>query len=290
VTTLGPNTTSGTYEFQVLDLLHDPNFNRWTQAQIDGYINEARRQLVMDTGCLRTLQASYLTAGIEQYTFGQVTGAVITAAGSNYSGPSVSFSGGGGTGVAATLSQSGGAVNTITFTNYGSGYTSVPSYNLTDSGAGAGATLAIGILSVNTYDILGINLIWGTERYSLLWRPFREFSAWYRPFTAPAYQRQPVAWAVYGDNQIFIGPTPDQSYAVEFDSVILPTPFATGDVSTIDAIPTLNQDPIKFYAAYLAKNNAQSYGEAGGFLEQYQRRLREVVSVYTGRLPDVYQS
>jgi hypothetical protein len=50
----------------------------------------------------------------------------------------------------------------------------------------------------------------------------------------------------------------------------------------------MSQDPIKFYAAYLAKNNAQNYGEAQQFLEQYQRRVREVTSVYTGRLPDVY--
>ena len=77
MTTLGPSTTPGTYEFQVLDLLHDPNANRWSLPQVDGYINEARRQLVMDTGCLRSLQQSYLTQGTEQYTFGQVTGGVV---------------------------------------------------------------------------------------------------------------------------------------------------------------------------------------------------------------------
>jgi hypothetical protein len=252
VTTLGPSTTPGTYEFQVLDLLHDPNNNRWSLPQIDGYINEARRQLVMDTGCLRTLQQSYVTQGQEQYVFGQVTGGVVLAGGSGYAGPSVSFSGGGGSSVAATLSQSGGAVNTISFTNFGSGYSSVPS---------------------NTVQ----------------WYPFRVFSAWYRPYTAATYQRQPVAWAVYGDNSIFLGPTPDQSYAIEFDTIVLPTPIASGDTTTVDPIPPMVQDPIKFYAAYLAKNNAQSYGEAENFLGQYRRRLTEVTSVYTGRIPDVYQ-
>ena len=107
--------------------------------------------------------------------------------------------------------------------------------------------------------------------------------------SAASYQRQPVSWAVYGDNAIFIGPTPDQTYAIEVDSVVLPTPFAVGDTTTIDNIPPMCQDPIKFYAAYLAKSNAQSYGEAEKKLEEYQRRVREVVSVYTGRLPDVYQ-
>jgi hypothetical protein len=289
VTTLGPSTTPGTYEFQVLDQLHDPNANKWSLSQIDGYINEARRQLVNDTGCLRILQPSYLTAGIEQYTFGQVTGGVVLNGGTNYSGPSVAFSGGGGTGVAATLGQSGGAVNTISFTNFGSGYTSVPSNIVSDTGAGAGAVLAFGILSFLTYDVISINAFQGTERYQLRWYPFRVFSAYMRPYNSASYQRQPVAWTTYGDNSIFIGPTPDQNYAVEFDTVVLPTPFAIGDTTTQDAIPAYLQDAVKFYAAYIAKNNLQSFGEAQGFLNQYHRRLGELTSIYTGRVPDVYQ-
>ena len=236
MTTLGPSTTPGTYEFQVLDLLHDPNANRWSLPQVDGYINEARRQLVMDTGCLRSLQQSYLTQGTEQYTFGQVTGGVVVSGGTGYSGPSVAFSGGGGTGVAATLSQSGGAVNAIAF----SGYSSVPSNVVSDAGAGAGAQLAFGIINVYTYDVLGVHVYWGTQRYTLQWRPFSLFSATYRPYTAASFQRQPEAWAVYGNNTIFIGPTPDQSYAVEFDTIILPTPIATGDTTTIDPVLSLS--------------------------------------------------
>jgi hypothetical protein len=289
MTFLAPSTTPGTYEFQVYDLLHDPNGNRWTESQIDGYINEARKQLVMDTGCLRTLQTCYVTGGQEQVVFGQVAGGVILTPGSLYTSPTIAFSGGGGSGVAAALSQSAGAVNTITFSNFGSGYSSAPSALISDP-TGSGATAQVGVISVLTYDILSVNLIWGTERYTLQWYPWRQFSAWFRPYVSQSYQRQPVSWAVYGDNSVFFGPTPDQSYAVEVDSVILPTPYAIGDTTTIDAIPPMNQDPIKFYAAYLAKNNAQNYGEAGQFLEQYQRRVREVVSVYTGRLPDVYQS
>jgi hypothetical protein len=288
MTTLGPSTTPGTYEFQVLDLLHDPNANRWGIPQVDGYINEARRQLVRDTGCLRSLQSSYLTGGQEQYTFGQVTGGVVLTGGSGYTTPTVSFSGGGGTGVAATLAQSGGAVNTISFTSFGSGYSSVPSYLI--SGVGSGATLAFGILNVNTFDVLGVHIIWGTQRYSLQWKPFRVFSAYFRPYTAVSYQRQPVAWTTYGDTTIFLGPPPDQSYAVEFDTIILPTAFTSGDTTTVDPIPPLVQDPIKFYAAHLAKNNAQSFGEAEAFLAQYRRTLLEAISVYTGRVADVYQA
>jgi hypothetical protein len=81
---------------------------------------------------------------------------------------------------------------------------------------------------------------------------------------------------------------PDQTYAVEFDTIILPTPFPIGDTTTVDPIASKSQDPIKFYAAYLAKNNAQNYGEAAQFKAQYDTCMKDVVGVYTGRLPDPY--
>jgi hypothetical protein len=288
VTFLAPVSTPGTYEFQVADLLHDPTLNRWTEAQLDGYINEARRQLVMDTGCLRSLQASFLTPGVEQYQFGAVSGASILTGGANYSGPTVAFSGGGGSGAAALLTQSNGAVNTIVFTSFGSGYTSAPIATVSDTGAGTGAAIQAGIINVNTYDFIGVHVFWGTQRYSLDWFPFSLFSARRRPYTQASLQRQPDAWAVYGEQSIFIGTTPDQNYATEWDTVVLPTNYAVGDTTTADAIPLRNQDPIKFYAAHLAKFNAQNYGEAEQMKSKYRERLLEVCASYTRRIGSIY--
>ena len=281
-------TTLYQYEVQVADLLHDPSQRIWTNAQLDLYINEARRQVVMDTGCLRTLQTAYLTAGQEVYTFGQVTGAVISTPGSGYTNPSVAFTGGGGgSGVAASLVQSGGAVNAINFTNFGSGYTSAPNAVVSDTGPGVNATVTTGVINTNTYDVLGINVIWGSERYALLWQPFSAFSARLRVWLSSAYQQQPGMWAVYGNSQIYIGPPPDQSYGIEVDSVILPTALA--DYVTNDPIPAVMQDPIKFYAAHLAKLNQQAYGEAEMQLQSYQRRVRECSAAYTRRIPNPYE-
>lgn len=270
------------YEYQVADLLHDPTHARWSLTQLDAYINEARKQLVMDTGCLRSLQTSYVTQGVEQYTFGQVGGAAILAGGSGYVSPTVAFSGGGGTGVAAALTQSGGAVNTIVFSSYGSGYSSAPSAVVS---GGAGAQIQVGVINVNTFDILAVAVFWGNQRIQLDWRPFRTFSALFRPYVASAYQRLPACWAVYGDSTIFVGPTPDQTYQVELDTIILPNPYAVSDYTTVDPIPVMSQDPIKYYAASLAKRNAQSFGEAESFLNDYNRRLKEVTAAYTGRMP-----
>ncbi len=282
-------TTLNQYEVQVADVLHNPSNTIWTVAQLDSYINEARVQLVMDTGCLRSLQTAYLTAGQEAYTFGQVTGGVILTPGSGYTNPSVAFSGGGGgSGVAASLTQSGGAVNTLSFSSFGSGYSTAPTALVSDTGAGTNATVGVGVVNVNTYDILSISVFWGAERYALLWQPFSAFSAKLRLWMSSAYQQRPVMWAVYGHTQFYVGPPPDQSYAFELDTVILPT--ALTDYTTADPIPIVMQSPIKFYAAYLAKLNNQAFGEAESHLQTYRRRVQECESAYTRRIPNPYEA
>jgi hypothetical protein len=277
-------TLLSTYEFQVADLLHDPNHVQWSTFQLDNYINEARRQLVMDSGCLRSLQETFCTENLEQYTFGQVSGASIVAGGSGYTAPTVTFSGGGGSGVAATLGVANGSVTSITFTSYGSGYTSAPTAVIADS-TGTNASIKVGAINVYTYDVLNVNIIWGAYRYPLQWRSWSNFSAQMRGYTT--LQRQPVMWAVYGNASFFLGPLPDQTYPMELDTIILPTPLA--DYVTNDPIPAVMQDPVKFYAAYLAKFYDQSYGEAEVFREQYQRRMVECSAAYTRRVPDIYQ-
>jgi hypothetical protein len=429
--------TIATYEVQVADLLHDALQQYWSLTQLDRYINEARTKLVMDTGCLRTLQTAYLTQGQEAITFGQVTGALISVPGTGYvAGQALPFSGGGGSGVAATLGVTAGAVTSISFTNFGSGYSSAPtafaangsgslssvtvvgpgagytsaplitisggggalaqanasmglytgslvtgsSYSVGDvmtlaagtytrpakflvtaigcggvisifyiidggdysvlpgtnsplttvSGTGSGstvtpqtwyvssvtpvtggsgytsaptatatlggasaqailstaitsvnaATIIAGVINVNTYDVLGVNLVWGNQRIPLDWKPWSEFSAAARTWVG--LQRRPVMWAVYGDNQIYVGPIPDQTYTIEVDTVILPTAIAG---STIDPIPAVAQSPIAYYAARVAKFNDQRFGEAAMFMEQYNLRMADVTNAYTRRLP-----
>lgn len=276
-----------TYQTAVADLLHDPNNRIWSTTQLTGYINEARRQLATDTGCLRTLEVSATTQGQEAYVFGQVTGAIITAGGSGYtSAPTVGFTGGGGSGVAATASVSGGAVNAITFTSFGSGYTQAPTV-VFSGGGGTGAIAQAGIIAATAYDVQGVTVIWGSARYSLLWQPFSRFSAWLRQYPAANYQRQPAYWSMYGQSTLYLAPTPDQSYSVEFDLLVLPPDLV--NPSDVDVVPALMQDPIKFYAAYLAKYNEQEYGEAEMLRQTYARRTGEVSNAWQRRIPNPYE-
>jgi hypothetical protein len=74
-----------------------------------------------------------------------VTGITLTNQGTGYtSAPSVTITGGGGTGAAGSAMVSGGKVSGFTLTNPGTGYTSVPSVSITGGGgSGAAATALI---------------------------------------------------------------------------------------------------------------------------------------------------
>ena len=87
--------------------------------------------------------AIYLIASDDTVTTiqsGQVQSIEVTAGGTGYaSAPTVTFTGGGGSGAAATATVNAGAVTAITVTNRGSGYTSPPTIGFT-GGGGSGAT------------------------------------------------------------------------------------------------------------------------------------------------------
>ena len=73
-----------------------------------------------------------------------VAGARITTAGTGYtSAPVVGFTGGGGSGAAATATVAGGAVTGIVVTNPGSGYSSAPTVTFTGGGGTAAAATAL---------------------------------------------------------------------------------------------------------------------------------------------------
>lgn len=87
---------------------------------------------------------------------GEVRGS-ITHGGSGYtSAPAVSFSGGGGTGAAATAIVANGRVTGITITNAGSGYTSAPTVAFSGGGGtGAAATAVLSGAIIGSLSLTG---------------------------------------------------------------------------------------------------------------------------------------
>ena len=94
---------------------------------------------------------------------------------------------------------------------------------------------------------------------------------------------------MYGQGQIYIAPIPDQSYAIEIDTVVLPLPLTSN--SSVETILDPYTTPVAYYAAHTAKYKEQSYGEAEIYKQEYAKHVQAVLnSTYTRRIPDPYSS
>ena len=277
--------TLTSYISEVRRLLHDANGVFWDDAELTDYINSARERVVRDTGCLRTLQITQtpisatgnvatawaastpVTAG--DYLFSNIFIYEVTVSGTTDTvpppypasnstfPPTAPFTNG-----TATLQYSGPAelVN----------YAAMPNGQY-------------------TLDVMNVNIYWGNSRIPLRYLPWSNFNAQLRYWQN--YVGRPVCYSTYGQGQIYIAPVPDQSYYMEIDTVVMPTPLTTAAPSTADTIVSPYTSPVAFYAAYKAKYKEQSYGEAEIYKQEYMKQVNSVQnSVFTRRIPDPYSS
>jgi len=137
----------------------------------------------------------------------------------------------------------------------------------------------------NTLDIIGINLIWGNTRIYLRYLPWTQFNAELRYWQN--YQGRPIAFSMYGQSSIYIGPIPDQTYSIELDTIVLPASLSTA--SPTETIPDPYTAPVAYYACHKAKYKEQAYGESEIFKQEYTNQVKAVLSsVFTRRLSTPY--
>jgi len=277
--------TLSSYLTEVQRLLHDANAVFWSTSELTDYINEARERVVRDTGCLRTLQITntplsntgvtaipwsnglVVTAG--QFIFSNIfiyqviTGGVLATDAAPY--PTAS----------ATFPPSGTFTNGTATLQYSSNCEII--------------SLAALPNGIQTLDVLNVTLYWGNSRIPLRYLPWSNFNAQLRYWQN--YVGRPICFSTYGQGQLYIAPVPDQSYAIEVDTVILPSPLSTATPNAVDVIVDPYTTPVAFYAAYKAKYKEQSYGEAEIYKQEYAKHVQAVLnSVYTRRIPDPYSS
>lgn len=138
-----------------------------------------------------------------------------------------------------------------------------------------------------TLDIVNINLIWGNTRIPMRQMSFTQLNAELRFWQN--YVGRPIAFAPYSQKSFYIAPVPDQEYAMELDTVVMPIPLVAMD--DVDEILEPYNNPVAFYAAYKAKYYEQSYGEAEIFKQEYVKQAQAVLtSVFTRRMPNPYSS
>jgi len=274
--------TLSSYITEVQRLLHDANSVFWSTSELTDYINDARERVARDTGCLRTLQVTATpisNTGVAATAWAEST--PVTAGQFLLSNIFIYE-------VTTT-----GTTGTTAPPYPASGYTFPPSTAFTDGTAqltysGPAEIIPFATLSSGTtLDILNVNIYWGNSRIPLRYLPWSNFNAQLRYWQN--YVGRPICFSVYGQQQIYIGPVPDQAYVVEIDSTILPTPLSLATSNAVDPIQDPYTTPVAFYAAYKAKYKEQSYGEAELYKQEYTKHVQAVLnSVYTRRIPDPY--
>jgi hypothetical protein len=273
------------YITQVRRLLHDANANFYSDQQLTDYINTARERVVRDTGCLRTVQVTQtpttpVAGGSNPYFW--------SAGGTANTGDYVVYN------IFIYQVLQGGVFDN-TAPPYPTGNNAYPPTTPFYSGtvqlqyAGPSEVINFSCLpqGLQTLDIVNINLYWGNTRIPMRYLAWTDFNAQLRFWQN--YIGRPIAYSVYGQQQIFISPVPDQVYTIELDTIILPTPLT--NAAQVDNINDPFYTPVQFYAAYLAKYYEQSFGEAEIYKQQYDKQVQAVlVSTYTRRMPNPYST
>ena len=293
------------YITQVRYLLHDANANFYTDSQLTDYINAARERIVRDTGALREVivtqvpcqvvntinsaTPAYPTQWVADtvvsantfvfsniFIYQYITGGTSSSSApaypqssaNNYSNypPSTAFADG-----TATLQYVGNCENIY----YGALTNLMGSSPLAPSSGNS------------VLDIVNINLYWGNTRVPLDYLAWTDFNTRLRFWQN--YIGRPLAFSVYGQGQIYIGPVPDQIYQLEIDCVVLPNPLVLSAPTVADVINDPYSTCIKFYAAYLAKFYEQSFGESEIFKQEYLKQATSVLNTtFTRRIPSSY--
>ena len=293
------------YITQVRYLLHDANANFYTDSQLTDYINAARERIVRDTGALREVIVTQVPCQvvntinsatpayptqwvantvvsantfvfsnifIYQYITGGTSSSTAPAypasGANNYSNypPSTAFADG-----TATLQYVGNCENIY----YGALTNLMGSSPLSPSSGNS------------VLDIVNINLYWGNSRVPLDYLAWTDFNTRLRFWQN--YIGRPLAFSVYGQGQIYIGPVPDQIYQLEIDCVVLPNALNLGTPTVADTITDPYTSCVKFYAAYLAKFYEQSFGESEIFKQEYLKQATSVLNTtFTRRIPSPY--
>ena len=283
--------TLQTYITQVQSLVHDTTFSAWTQSQLTDYINAAREDTALDMHCYRhNTVGVQLIQGQDIYSIdGAVCGANVTAGGTGYpTNATVTFTAAPAGGVTATAIPiiTGGIVTQIQMTRWGQGYTTVPT--VTIAGAGGSGAAASAVTFINTFQIIGISNTWNNQRYSLSFRGFTLFQAYFR-FQPVAYTSRPGVWTIHPqDLNVYLQSPPDQLYFSEWDVLSTPTPLvALTDIDTQIRAPW--NKAVQFRAAALALMKKQNFGQADYYDHKYEQRVpRYIIGTAGIRLPNPY--
>lgn len=250
------------YLQDVASLLRDNNFLFNSKTQLTRYINKARDQVAIQTGCIQALIYG-------QAPFGTTSVPDTGTPGAAYPGTPIvqNFS---------TL---------VGVEKYSYGY-ALPFLKKTTQGVR-------GILDIND-----VAVSWGGTRPSLNWIPWEEMQAYARSYNI-GVNSYPFLWSTLGSGskgQVWLFPIPQitsgglnvgQAGEMEWNTSCLPS--ALYNESDYEALPEPFTEAVKFYAAGLAFLGSQRYAMAQVMREEFNEQLGiDNAAVMRGRVPDYY--
>lgn len=285
-----------TYLKDTQRLLRDARQDLLNPLDLVAHINTARREVAMRAQCVRVLTpisgsvvsatvtaggSGYLTAptvtitapdfpsgsgpfpsGSQATATAMLSGNTVGSVNINYGGygywqPAISFSGGGGTGAAATANTS--SINQL------SGGREVYNFSDIDLSAfpGAGAV----------YYARTIAVIYSNYRYTLYIASFSDYQSMVRRYPFQ-YQYVPAFAAQFGQGasgSLFVYPIPSQAYQYELDCLCLPQDLIT-DLS-VEIVPDPWTEAVKYFTAHLCYLDLQNFNAAKFYLELFDMHL-----------------
>ena len=246
-------------------LLNDPTFAFNSKTQMVRWVNQARRDVAMRTGCIRRLitgqsafggssQPGFFTPGAAQPSSAPDPSSVtpLSSFNANYSVTNFGLP----SGVLPSSLQTIPGVERYPYVGF---------VNPVAQQQHAGISGVI--------DVIELASNWGgVSRPALDWLPWDEFQAYCRAY-AVLNTAYPSLWSVMNDGpmgELYVFPAPSQAGDMEIDATCLPSDLNSND--DFDAIPIGFQDAIPFGAAGLCflGTQRQSQGQVmyGQFLDK----------------------
>ena len=261
------------YQQDTAAILHDQAFLFTSPAQLNRWINEARRQVAKRTGCVRRLITGQSAFGASAQPGHMIAGGIQPGALPNALPDTQN-------GVAA-LNTAANTMQTIV------GVERYPYQGFFNPLLKAQYAGLRGVI-----DTIEVAINWGGNfRPSLTWMPWDDFQAYCR-----AYSNQttsyPAVWSVFNDGEygeIWLFPTPSQANEIEADVSCIPADLYSND--DFEALPEGVQDAVKYKAASLAFLVGQRYAQAEAMENMFASTLGiDMVAIDRGKTPNYYFS
>ncbi len=300
-----------TYVQDVQTLLRETKQDLIDPADINKWVNRARREIALRTSCLRIITP----------ITGACISASVTSGGHGYTAPTVTISPPdypsgmkpfpNGDQATATATLSAGTIAAVNITYGGAGYY-LPVATITDpTGAGAAATPATSYVSKlvqgqevylfsdinlsqfpgfdSVYYVESISILYAAQRYSLMVPSFSSYQAMIRQFTnqyqyVPFFASQ-LSQGVNGS--LFLFPLPSTAWQCEFVFRALPQDLI--DDQSVEALPQPWTDAVAHFATYFGYLSLQNPNMARLHLELFEKFCHGYsVAARPGRKPNPY--